>query len=433
MSKRVLIISDCPTLNTGYARVSRLIASSLHTAGYHVKYLPCNATLSESDKEFDYDVDNFDYNDRYFNRRIGDVLTKYKPSLTIVVGEFIYLGYIGSVCRSLNLKSLYYIPVEGENYPPHFVYYQGGHIDYKLTIAKFHYIVAYSEFGKNQVHKQLPGIVHTVIPHGVNANVFRPLDKLECRKKFFPNLVNNSEIGNDKFFVVGAVYRNQRRKGVDYLLKGFKHFVKNYEKDRKCFLFLVMDPKDHQGYNINNYTNYLGINGRVLNVPVIGGKEGPSDDALAEIYNTFDVHCCPFRAEGWGLPIIEGMASGVHTLITDYSTPPEYAGDAVTKIPVFDTEPIVSTNCEWAVLDYKEVGNALGRVYDNVKTEFHNMKAVETVSKYSEEKVGKMWVDLVNSLDIPEMPEIEENPNIDGRGMQGSDDLISNYIDALES
>lgn len=426
--KRVLIVSDCPTLNTGYARVARLVAKSLHDEGYQVRYLPANATLPDNDRELPYEVGTYEYPDRYWNRRIGDELLSYKPSLTIVIGEFIYLGYIGNVCRGLNIQSMYYVPVEGENYPPHFVYYEGGHIDYRMTIAKFHYLVSYSEFGKAQIHKQLPGIVHQSMPHAVDTKVFRPLNKLECRKKFFPNLVDNPEIGNDKFFVVGAVYRNQERKGVDYLLKGFKHFVDNYEGANKCYLFLVMDVKDGLGYNINNYIKQLGLQGRVTNVAVVSGKMGPDDNALVEIYNTFDVHCCPFRAEGWGLPIIEGLASGCHTIITDYATPAEYAEDSCIRVPIFDTQPRVGTNCEWAVLDYKAVGDAMGKVYTEIDSRLPNTKGVAVAQKYSEEVVGKKWVDMIKGLSLPEMPEIDES------GLpQGEDTVISEYFDALDS
>lgn len=422
--KRIVIVSDCPTLNTGYARVARNIANALVSSGYKVRYLPSNASISDSIRKFDFDVAEFSQRDRYWNSRIASELETYSPSLVIVVGEFVSLGYIGSVCRNINVQSLYYCPVEGLNYPPHFVYYQGGHIDYRLTLSKFHYIIAYSEFGKNQIHRQLPGIVHDVIPHGVDTNNFRPLDREECRRKFFPNFVDDPYIGNDGFFIVGAVYRNQRRKGVDYLLKGFKHFIEKYEKDRKCFLFLAMDVKDPMGYNINNYIQYLGLKGRVTNVPIIGGKEGPEDNALSEVYNSFDVHCCPFRAEGWGLPILEGLSCGVQTVITDYATPKEYAGEVCHTIPVFDTEPIVGTNCEWAVLDSKEVGDKLGGVYSG--SVIDSDKIVGTACKYSEDYVRERWQSLISSLPIPDSPEINAEES-----KRYKDNLMNDYFDAL--
>lgn len=428
--KRVVIVSDCPTLNTGYARVARLVANSLMGDGYQVRYLPCNANIPDSERKFSFDLANFSSSDRYWNQRIAEELENYSPSLVIVIGEFISLGYIGSVCRNINVQSLYYCPVEGLNYPPHFVYYQGGHIDYRLTLSKFHYIVAYSEFGKNQIHRQLPGIVHDVIPHAVDSENFRPLDREECRRKFFPNFVDNPEIGNEGFFIVGAVYRNQRRKGVDYLLKGFKYFVENYERDKKCFLFLAMDVKDPMGYNVNNYIEYLGLKGRVTNVPIIGGKQGPEDSSLTEIYNTFDVHCCPFRAEGWGLPILEGMACGVPTIITDYATPAEYTEDSCYRIPVFDTEPLAGTNCEWAVLDYKEVGDALGQVYaDNEDSESKREKSVRVANKYSEKIVSQKWKNFIGSLPIPDSPDIDPQQT----NKYKKDNLINDYLDALES
>ena len=296
MQKRILIVSDCPTLNTGYARVSRFVATTLQDNGYRVRYLPCNATMPNSERKFNFELDKFDVAQRYNNRRIGEVIADFKPSLVMVFGEFNYIGYVGNVCRQLNIRSMYYFPVEGEGYPPHIVNLGGGHIDFKATLMKFHYIVAYSEFGARNISNLLPGIVTDTIPHQVDTTVFRPLDRKQCLDVFFPALMNDPDIGIDKIFMVGGVYRNMRRKGLDYFMKAMQILIEKHEKERRFYGFLVTDPRDAQGYNLDKMVEQYGLKGRMIINPVIGGKEGPADNQLCEIYNTFDVHLCPFRA-----------------------------------------------------------------------------------------------------------------------------------------
>lgn len=406
--KRILIVSDCPTLNTGYARVSRFVAETLAKNGYRVRYLPCNATVPNSVRKFLFELDGFDLKDRYNNHRIGNVLLAYKPALVMVFGEFYNIGYVGNICRQLNIKSLYYMPVEGENYPPALVHMSGGQIDFKLTLQKFHYIVAYSEFGKRNINRILPGIVTDVLPHQVDTSVFRPLDKKACVTQFFPDFVKDTTIGYEKTFIIGAVCRNMRRKGVDYILDGAGRFIRNYEKDWRTVLFLLIDPRDPQGYNLFTLIDRYGLKGRVTLHPVIGGKEGPEDNQLCEIYNTMDVHLCPFRAEGFGIAILESLACGVRTLCTDFASPAEFGKGVCDYIKPIGTEPLQITNCEWAVLNPDDVAAGLNMLATTGKTKTCFQAGVDMTSRFSNEAVARRWLVLLQDLNLPDMSEIEE-------------------------
>ena len=113
VKKRILIMCDSPTLNSGYARVGRFVADTLMKSGeYEVRYLPCNAEHHSTDRKFDYYVYNFDVNDRYNVNRIITVLKEYMPSLMMVFGEFAYVAYTGNICREMNIQAMYYFPVE---------------------------------------------------------------------------------------------------------------------------------------------------------------------------------------------------------------------------------------------------------------------------------------------------------------------------------
>jgi glycosyltransferase involved in cell wall biosynthesis len=411
--KRILVVSDCPTLNTGYARVGRFVATTLQHNGYRVRYLPSNATVEDSNRTFDFETEKFDPSDRYNTRRIQDVLLSFKPSIVLVFGEFQYVGYIGSTCRKLNIQSLYYMPVEGEGYPPHWVYLNGGNIDFKRTIMQFHHIVAYSKFGSRNINNLLPGIVTDVIPHAVDTNTFKPLDKRKCRDQLFPQL--------DKPFIVGGVYRNMRRKGIDTYFMALEQAIKR-ETDRKIYGFLITDHRDPQGYNLDTLISRHNLKGRVILHPVTGGKEGPEDHQLCEIYNSFDVHLCPFRAEGWGLNILEGAACGVPTICTNYASPKEYGKDVFNFVDPAWFEPFSNITCEWAVLNPEDVANKLVDVY--TRGDSSDVDAVKMAQKYSEEDVSKQWVKLIKDIDLPDMADVEETTE------QSS--ILDSYVDALQ-
>jgi glycosyltransferase involved in cell wall biosynthesis len=419
--KRILIVADDPTLVTGYARLGRFLAETLSTE-YEVRYLPCNASNPNHDRKFKYLVDSFEPSERYNNHRIGDILQSFQPSLVIVIGEFIYIGYIGNACRQRGIKSMYYMPVEGLNFPPHIVYVGQGQVDYKLTLSKFDYIVAYSNFGKEQIHKQLPGIVTEVIYHPINTDIFRPLDRERCRKMYLAHLMYNPEIKDP--FIVGAVYRNMRRKGVDYLIKGFRSFVDKYETDRKAFLFLLMDYRESAGYNLYQMLEQHDLKDRFILVPSVGGVNGPDDHGLCELYATFDVHCCPFRAEGFGFPIIESLACGIRTVATKFSSPAEYGDGVLDFITPIGTEPIASTNCEWAVLDPEEVGDAIATVYRDKPGVYQ--KGIDLANTLSEPKIAKQWLRLLKDLNLPEKPheKVEMAKNV-------RENIIETYVDLL--
>jgi glycosyltransferase involved in cell wall biosynthesis len=66
----------------------------------------------------------------------------------------------------------------------------------------------------------------------------------------------------------------------------------------------------------------LGVEGRVLHVA------GPSDAALASLYQHARAFAFPSRYEGFGLPVLEAFAFGCPALLARSSSLPEIGGDA---------------------------------------------------------------------------------------------------------
>jgi glycosyltransferase involved in cell wall biosynthesis len=293
------------------------------------------------------------------------------------------------------------MPVEGKNYPPKEAFERGKPGDLLVRLAKFDYVIAYSEFGKHEISKLLPGLVTAVMPHQVDTKLFRPLDKEKCVKIYIPPKLLD-KYGFEHLFIVGSVCRNQRRKGTDYVMKGFSKFLeREVPKDKVAVLLMVTDEYDPQGFGLRNLVDLYNLKGRVIHIPNEGGITGVPDNGLAELYNCMDVHLCPFRAEGFGLNILESMACGCQIVCTQYASPAEYGKDVLTFVKPYDYEPQLGTNCEWAVLRSQDIADKLYEHYLG-DTKKPYLKGVECAQKYSEEAVAKKWVELIDSFKLQE-------------------------------
>ena len=75
---------------------------------------------------------------------------------------------------------------------------------------------------------------------------------------------------------------------------------------------------------------------RLRSDPNVTIRNDPSDSDLAELYRSATVLVYPSRAEGFGLPVAEAMASGCAVISSDLDCVREFAGDVPCYVPVGD-------------------------------------------------------------------------------------------------
>ena len=154
-----------------------------------------------------------------------------------------------------------------------------------------------------------------VIFNGAN-DTFRPLNTNQ--KKVFIKENNN----NRPFFIyVGSLHK---RKNIERMLRGFKKFNSLNKMD---FIIVGTDM----------WKNQLNLDGLLKNVKFLGRKSGPQ---LANWLASSSALIYVSYFEGFGLPVLEGMLSGVPVVTSNLTSIPEVGGDSVIYVDPFDQDSI---------------------------------------------------------------------------------------------
>jgi glycosyltransferase involved in cell wall biosynthesis len=130
----------------------------------------------------------------------------------------------------------------------------------------------------------------------------------------------------------------QPRKNFQTLLKSFKDLIKNSDlKDIKLLKVGSSQISEIERNKIYNLIESLGIKDEVI----FKGYVLESD--LSSIYNAADLLVYPSLYEGFGLPPLEGMASGTPVITSNTSSLPEVVGDAGIMVDPMDVNALTES------------------------------------------------------------------------------------------
>ncbi len=162
-------------------------------------------------------------------------------------------------------------------------------------MKKADYTVAMSEFGGKILKAN--GIENTVIPHGVETEMFKPIPP-EIRN----TMRTNNNLG-DKFVVLG-VFKNMSRKMPDKWLQTLRLF----KEDKKDVVGVIhCNPAPEFGGEFNMFQIAIDY-GLEIGKDVIFSNVGIPRQAMVGIYGMADCFLHTGFGEGFGLPVIEAMA-----------------------------------------------------------------------------------------------------------------------------
>jgi glycosyltransferase involved in cell wall biosynthesis len=196
-----------------------------------------------------------------------------------------------------------------------------------------------------------PDRVH-VVPEGVATDLFTPAAR--------------PPEGRFRFLCVG---KWEERKGIAGLVRCFST---TFAADEDVELVLHAHNPYLPGFDLEQTLATLGLGAE--HRPAIRPSMPLDGPALAALYRDCHAFVLPTRAEGWGLPILEAMASGLPTIATDYSAQRDYLNErngfpirVGAMIPVDDAffYGVGEALGDWAEPDWGHLSETMRFVSDN--------------------------------------------------------------------
>jgi len=384
---KILICSDSAFLDTGFARVAREIGTALTTSGqYDVVqhgwfHRPTDRLVPFKVYSTERHSPEAKARDAYGQVSYDSVIERVKPDLVITIGDEWMVRHLAA--RPREHKMVGYLPIDGIPVVGKWV----------KTIASFDKVVAYGPFGKRAIEAAIPGLDAAAIAHGVNIETFRPIadesEVMACRSTL---------VGSPDRFIVGCVARNNVRKMLPRLLKGFRQFTRATLTCPACgFVMFLDDPAntkhtcgqcqaehatlvpspaktnamlylhtkwdDHCGHDLITLVGRFGLDDMVRMPQGMQEGVGCPDDLLNRVYNGMDLFVLPTGGEGWGLPIAEAMACGVPVLVTCYSGHVDFCQGAAEFIEVSEMVTQAHNCAEHAIVDLLDLVFKMDRFY----------------------------------------------------------------------
>ena len=219
--------------------------------------------------------------------------------------------------NELNLAC--WTPVDHEPAPP--------------MVAKFlldgkHHAIAMSQFGEEQLLKAgVPRAELTYIPHAIDRTVFSDVGK-EAR--------TNMGFEPDDFVVV-SVAANRGRIPVRKNFGGMADAMSRFMADRKDVKWMLhTEPNGHsEGVNLPRLMQAVGIDPQRVRYPhPMNFRNGIADSTLAGMFAASDAHLLTSMGEGFGIPVVESMATGTPCVVSDFSAQAELIGPHSRKVKV---------------------------------------------------------------------------------------------------
>lgn len=242
--------------------------------------------------------------DLYGIGRLPYILNKVRPGAIVILSDPWNVGeYVKEIKQYYEQKEIICcpivasMPVDGLNFAH--------------DISGVDSAIFWTHFGLKEARKGGYTGLGTVIPLGVDTEIYKPHNKMESRKRL--GLPAHTW---DKF-IVGNVNRNQPRKRLDLTVEYFMDWVKSCDVE-DAMLYVHIAPTGDPGYEIVQLMSYYEGQGRLITVtPEL--VHGCDEDLVALTYSAFDVQITTSQGEGWGLTTMEGMACGIPQIVPDWA------------------------------------------------------------------------------------------------------------------
>lgn len=282
-----------------------------------------------------------------------------------------------------------YCPVDKSPVPPL--------VAEKLKLA--YKILSFSEFGRRELEKA--GFYSTLILEGTDTEIFKPMDKLVCRRDL------KLPLDAFVFGMVAANKENPPRKGFQEALEAFKMFQ---DKHPEAALMIHTQQPGPGGFPIKEFAHDIGINmNQLFFMEPYKAVFGSDSHVIAQEMNAMDILLHPSQTEGFGLTVIEAASCGIPAIVSNNTSQPEMIVEGVTGEIVKTRGRRYTNDLSWVEpADVDDLYLKMETLYTKVKADpgkiardcrEHIVKNYDIEVQYRE-----LWTPLLESLQKKLLP-----------------------------
>jgi glycosyltransferase involved in cell wall biosynthesis len=396
--KKILIISDHPLAPSGVGTQTKYVISALIKTGRykfaclggamsHPNYDPQQITdpAWEEDDWIVYPVDG------YGNAEIiRSILWTEKPDVLWFMTDPRFYPWLWQIENEIrpNVPMVYYHV--WDNYPPP----KYNRKWYRSTDV----IASISKVTHDIVSKVSPETENHYIPHAVNGDIFKKLDK-----KIVNDFKEENFLEHNDRVIFFWNNRNARRKQSGTLIHWFNKFAEEVGPDKVC-LVMHTDPKDANGQDLEAILHDFDIaDGRI-----VLSKEKMPSEGLALMYNMADCTINISDAEGFGLATFESLSCGTPIIVNMTGGLQEQVTDGKDWFGI-GLEPASKTLIGSQTVPYiyedrlseEQLIGALKTIYEATPEEREEMgrKGIEHIRKnYNFKDFENRWIELMDDV-----------------------------------
>lgn len=383
---KILLHSNAPWAHTGYGQQTAQLATRLRDAGHEVA-LSTFYGLEGAEMEWGgmrvFPTDHTKFGKAMLPYYVGEIAGRDTDPREVLVLTLMDVWALTAQSLS-RLRLASWTPVDHEPMPPRLGEY------FASTGAR---PIAMSRFGETQLKEA--GFDPLYAPHAVDTNVMRPLGgRDELRRAL--------KVPEDAF-VVGMVANNKGtgppRKAFPQVMQAFSIFHRDHP-DSVLYLHSEVFGLD-AGVNLLALARICGIPDTALaTTDQLRMHLGIPGEAMAAVYNVFDVLANPSYGEGFGIPIIEAQACGVPVIVNDCTSMPELlgAGWLVDGDDFYDPPHGAWYKCP----SVAEIYQAIEQAYETRGDQQLREQAREFALAYDADCVfAEYWTPVLDQLELP--------------------------------
>jgi len=167
------------------------------------------------------------------------------------------------------------------------------------------------------------------VPEGKLEVVYLGVDKQYFEKMDAGSLIQSYGLEPGYLLCVSSI---EPRKNFERIIRVFAQLVKQPQYEQ--LKLVCVGGQGWKNTNIFELVQELGLEGKVK---FLGYVE---QEKLPGIYQGASIFLYPSLYEGFGLPVLEAMASGTPVITSDVSSLPEVAGQAAIMIDPYDEKQL---------------------------------------------------------------------------------------------